>query len=173
MADLWRFEYERDVVPTLPLDETAFLVTIEVPFTEWRMTPYAHVGRRVLFRENEKPAIFPEPANGPDAPGDLKRLKSILRGGAHPAAKSGEEKGLLDRILSTGADGCRRFVDSHFSVFSSVQEMTWAGYEAQPGASGSGEAAAKRPFFFSGVANADGEILWGYGQWCSLLYPPK
>jgi len=172
-ADLWRFEDERDVVPTLPLDETAFLVTIEVPFTEWKMTPYAHVGRRVLFRENEKPAIFPEPANGPDAPGDLKRLKSILRGGAQPAAKSGEEKGLLDRILSTGADGCRRFLDSHFSVLSSVQEITWAGDPAQPGPSGGGEAAAKKNFFFSGVANAEGEILWGYGQWCSLLYPRR
>jgi len=173
-ADLWRFEDERDVVPTLPLDETAFPVTIEVPFTDWKMTPYAHVGRRVLFREDKMPAIFPEPANGPDAPGDLKRLKSILRGGAQPAANASEAgKGLIDRILSTGADGCRRFVDSHFSVFSSVQEMTWAGDQAQPGASGSGEATAKKHFFFSGVTNADGEILWGYGQWCSLLYPSK
>ena len=171
-ADLWRFEDERDVVPTLPLDETAFPVNIEVPFTDWKMTPYAHVGRRVLFGADKTPAIFPEPANGPDAPGDLKRLKAILRGGAQSAANASEEgKGLIDRILSTGADGCRRFVDSHFSVFSSVQEMTWAGGQSQPGASGAGEAAAKKHFFFSGVTNADGEILWGYGQWCSLLYP--
>ena len=173
-ADLWRFENEGDVVPTLPLDETAFPVTIEVPFTGWKMTPYAHVGRRVLFGEDKKPVIFPEPANGPDAPGDLQRLKAILRGGAEPAANASDDgKGLIDRILSTGADGCRRFVDSHFSIFSSVQEMNWAGDEAQPGASGGGEAAGKRHFFFSGVANADGEILWGYGQWCSVLYPPK
>ena len=165
---------ERDVVPTLPLDETAFPVTIEVPFTDWKMTPYAHVSRRVLFGEDKTPAIFPEPANGPDAPGDLKRLKAILRGGAQPAADaSGEGKGLIDRILSTGADGCRRFVDRHFSVFSSVQEKTWAVDEARPRASGAGEAAANKHFFFLGVANADGEILWGYGQWCSLLYPPK
>jgi hypothetical protein len=173
-ADLWRFEDERDVVPTLPLDETAFPVTIEVPFTDWKMTPYAHVGRRVLFGGDKNPTIFAEPANGPDAPGDLKRLKAILRGGAQPAANASEEgKGLIDRILSTGADGCRRFVDSHFSVFSSVQETTWAGDQPQPGASGAGEAASKTHFFFSGVANADGEILWGYGQWCSLLYPLK
>jgi hypothetical protein len=171
-ADLWRFEDERDVVPTLPLDETAFPVNIEVPFTDWKMTPYAHVGRRVLFGADKTPAIFPEPANGPDAPGDLKRLKAILRGGAQSAANASEEgKGLIDRILSTGADGCRRFVDSHFSVFSSVQEMTWAASQSQPGASGAGEAAAKKHFFFSGVTNADGDILWGYGQWCSLLYP--
>jgi hypothetical protein len=189
-ADLWRFEDERDVVPTLPLDETAFPVTIKVPFTQWLsrvlcslppllclqavvVTPYEHVGRRVLFRQNEKPTISPEPANGPDAPGDLKRLKAILIGGAQPAADASEEgKSLINRILSTGADGCRRFVDSHFSVFSSVQEMTWAG-ERAPEASGGGDAAAKKHFFFSGVTNADGEILWGYGQWCSLIYPPK
>ena len=63
--------------------------------------------------------------------------------------------------------------NSHFSVFSSVQEMTWAGGRVQPGPGGGGEEAAKKSFFFSGVANAQGEILWGYGQWCSLLYPPE
>ena len=127
-ADLWRFEDERDVVPTLPMDSTGFPVTLDVPLTEWKMAPYAHVGRRVLFRENEKPAIFPEPVNGLDPPGDLKRLKAILRGGAEPAANNSiEEKGLLRRILSAGADGCRRFLDTHFSVFSSVQAMTRAG----------------------------------------------
>ena len=90
--DLWRFEDERDVVPTLPLDETGFPVSIEVPFTDWKMTPYAHVGRRVLFSEDKKPAIFPEPANGPDAPGDLRRLKAILRGSSQPAANASEEE---------------------------------------------------------------------------------
>ena len=172
-ADLWRFEDERDVVSTLPLDSTAFPVTLDVPLTEWKMTPYAHVGRRVLFRENEKPELFPEPTNGLDPPGDLKRLKAILRGGAEPAANNSiEEKGLLRRILSAGADGCRRFLDTHFSVFSSVQAMARAGERAQPGPGGD-EEAAKKSFFFSGVSNAEGEILWGYGQWCSLLYPPK
>jgi hypothetical protein len=82
----------------------------------------------VLFRENEKPAIFPEPVDGLDPPGDLKRLKTILRGGVEPAANNSiEEKGLLRRILSAGADGCRRFLDTHFSVFSSVQAMARAG----------------------------------------------
>ena len=39
-ADLWRFEDERDVVPTLPLDSTGFPVTLDVPLTEgkWRPT---------------------------------------------------------------------------------------------------------------------------------------
>jgi hypothetical protein len=127
----------------------------------------------VLFRENEKPAIFPEPVNGLDPPGDLKRLKAILKGGAEPAANNSiEEKGLLRRILAAGTDGCRRFVDTHFSVFSSVQEMTWTGDRAQPGPGG-GDESAKKNLFFYGVSNADGEILWGYGQWCTLLYPPK
>ncbi len=172
-ADLWRFEDERDVVPTLPMDSSAFPVTLDVPLTEWKMTPYAHVGRRVLFHENEKPELFREPTNGLDPPGDLKRLKAILRGSAEPAANTSiEEKGLLRRILSAGADGCRRFLDTHFSVFSSVQAMARAGERAQPGPGGD-EEAAKKSFFFSGVSNAEGEILWGYGQWCGLLYPPK
>jgi len=172
-ADLWRFEDERDVVPTLPFDSTAFPVTLDVPLTEWKMAPYAHVGRRVLFRENEKPAIFPEPVDGLDPPGDLKRLKTILRGGAEPAANNSiEEKGLLRRIWSAGGDGCRRFLDTHFSVFSSVQAMARADELAQPGPGVDGEA-VKKNFFLSGVSNAEGEILWGYGQWCSLLYPPK
>ena len=171
-ADLWRFEDERDVVPTLPLDRTGFPVTLDVPLTEWKMAPYAHVGRRVLFHENEKPELFPEPANGLDPPGDLKRLKAILRGSAEPTANTSiEEKGLLRRILFAGADGCRRFLDTHFSVFSSVQAMARAGERAQPGPRGEEETA--KNFFFSGVSNAEGEILWGYGQWCSLLYPPK
>ena len=172
-VDLWRFEEERDVVPALPLDSTAFPVTLDLPLTEWKMAPYAHVGRRVLFGENDKPEIFPEPVNGLDPPGDLKRLKAILRGGPEPAAaNSVGEKGLLRRILSAGADGCRRFMDTHFSVFSSVQAMTRAGERAQPGQGGE-EETAKKSFFFSGVSNAEGEILWGYGQWCSLLYPPR
>jgi hypothetical protein len=172
-ADIWRFEDERDVVPTLPMDSTGFPGTLEVPLTEWKIAPYAHVGRRALFRENEQPIIFLEPTNGLDPPGDLKRLKTILRGGAEPAANTSvEEKGLLHRILSAGADGCRRFVDTHFSVFSSVQAMTRAGERTQPGPGGEVET-AKKNFFFSGVSNEEGEILWGYGQWCSLLYPPR
>ena len=172
-ADVWRFENERDVVPTLPMDSSAFPVTLDLPLTEWKMTPYAHIGRRVLFRENGKPEIFPEPANGLDPPGDLKRLKTILRGGVEPAANNAiEEKGLLRRILAAGADGCRRFVDTHFSVFSSIQAMTRADERAQPGPAPS-EEVVEKSFFFSGVSNAEGEILWGYGQWCSLLYPPK
>jgi len=79
--DLWRFEYDGDVVPSLPLDKTGFPVTMRVPLTEWKITPYAHVGRRVLFRKDKKPIIFPRPANGPDAPGDLKRLEAVLKGG--------------------------------------------------------------------------------------------
>jgi hypothetical protein len=127
----------------------------------------------VLFGENEKPEIFPEPANGLDPPGDLKRLKAILRSGAEPAANNSiEEKNLLRRILSAGADGCHRFVDTHFSVFSSVQVVTRAGGRAQPGPTRS-EEAVEKSFFFSGVSNAEEEILWGYGQWCSLLYPRK
>ena len=135
------------------------------------MAPYAHVGRRVLFRENEMPAMFPEPVNGLDA-GDLKRLKAILRGGAEPAANNSiEEKGLLRRIMAAGADRCRRFVDTHFFClfFSSGDDAGW-----RPGAAGTARGKGNRQdFFFSGVSNAEGEILWGYGQWCSLLYPPK
>jgi hypothetical protein len=157
----------------LPMDSTGFPVTLDVPLTEWKMAPYAHVGRRVLFRENEKPEIFSEPANDVDPPGDLRRLKTILRGGAEPAANNSVgEKGLLNRILSAGAGGCRRFIDTHFSVFSSVQAMTRAAERAQPG-QGVEEEIAKRNFFFSGVSNAEGEILWGYGQWCSLLYSSR
>ncbi len=173
IADLWRFEDERDVVPTLPMDSTGFPVTLDVPLTEWKMAPYAHVGRRVLFRDNEKPEIFSEPTNGVDPPGDLKRLKTILKGGAEPAENNSVgEKGLLNRILSAGADGCRRFVDIHFSVFSSVQAMARAGERTQPRQGGE-EETAKKSFFFSGVSNAEGEILWGCGQWCSLLYSPR
>ncbi len=47
--------------------------------------------------------------------------------------------------------------------------MTRAGKRAQPGQGGE-EETAKKSFFFSGVSNAEGEILWGYGQWCGLLY---
>ena len=50
--------------------------------------------------------------------------------------------------------------------------MTRAGELAQPGP-GAEEEAVKKSFFFSGVSNAEGEILWGYGQWCSLLYSPR
>ena len=110
------------------MDSSAFPVTLDVPLTEWKMTPYAHVGRRVLFRENEKPAIFPEPVDGLDPPGDLKRLKTILRGGVEPAANNSiEEKGLLRRILSAGADGCRRFLEAHLLClfFSSGDGAGW------------------------------------------------
>ncbi len=172
-ADLWRFEDERDVVPALPMDSSAFPVTLDVPLTEWKMTPYAHVGRRVLFHENGKPEIFPEPANGLDPPGDLKRLKTILRGGAEPAANTPiEEKGLLGQILSAGADGCRRFMDTHFSVFSSVQAMAWAGELAQPGAGGD-EEAAKKNFFFSGILQRRGRNPLGIWPVVQLVVFPE
>ena len=46
------------------------------------MTPYAHIGRRVLFHENEKPEIFSGPSERPRparrfeaAEGDLERRR--------------------------------------------------------------------------------------------------
>jgi hypothetical protein len=160
--DIWRFEYEGDVVPSLPSDETVLRFA----------TPYSHVGRRVLFSKGAKPDISSRSTDGVDPPGDWTRLMAILNGGT-PTGAATEGSLLPDLILRIGAAECRKFVDTHFAVFSSVQNIAVApadGQALQP----SGD--RKDPggdFFFSGVSNSQGQILWGYGQWCSLLDPGK
>jgi hypothetical protein len=123
---------------------------------------YAHVGRRVVFLENQDTTVS-EPVNGLDSPDDLTRLKATLIevfGDWVSGVMTGKGDDVITNWMMANEFACRRIVDRHFEVFSSVLIRANA-HQASPGTN----------FFSSGFYDGDRQILWGYRKWCDLLKP--
>jgi Lipase (class 3) len=154
---IWRFEKDGDVVPSLPVDKSVaglFPITI--------FPAYAHVGRRVVFLENEDHTVS-EPVNGLDSPDDLTRLKATLVevfGDWVSGVMTGKGDDVITNWMMANESACRRIVDRHFEVFSSVLIRANA-HRAELGTN----------FFSAGFYDGDRQILWGYRKWCDLLKP--
>ena len=151
--DTWRFEHEDDVVPDVPPDRTV----LPVP-------AYAHVGSRAFFAKGQQPQLSPVSEQGVDAPGDLGRLTVAVRKMFPSDAPSLNPLNVAASILNLGAVDCEALVDNHFGVLADVQERVHAG-APMPITEGN----LKQSFFFTGLPDSGGDILWGYSQWCRLL----
>ncbi|MGA8171608.1 MAG: hypothetical protein WB816_12370 [Methylocystis sp.] len=154
---VWRFEKDGDVVPSLPVDSSIPLPSLILP-------TYAPVGHRVLFLQDESHAES-APTNGVDSPGDLKRISGTLvelSGDWMKDLFGGAADGAFTRLMLANEASCRRVVDRHFEVFSSLRKLA--------------RASAPHPtpgddFFSTGFYDGDKQILWGYSRWCDLLKP--
>jgi hypothetical protein len=155
----WRFEKDGDVVPSLPVDSSVSGL-FPIPF----FPAYAHVGRRVLFLQDENHQES-EPVNGTDKPDDLERLKATLAevfGDWITGVLTGKGDEVITNWMFANESACRRLVDRHFEVFSSVQRLA---------RSNAKQAAPSADFFRNGFYDGDKQILWGYRQWCDLVKP--
>jgi hypothetical protein len=160
---VWRFEHQWDIVPSVPLDKTAII-----------FPSYVHVGGRVFFAKGRAPDISGGPVDGFDPPGDLVRLpeavthvvKAPLRG-----LDSFDLGRILDAVRGSAEVDCQALVENHFLVFSDVQEAVWARHGTPPLPMTTTEAKLSQSFFFTGLPDDRGEILWGFSQWCRLLRP--
>jgi hypothetical protein len=155
--DMWRFEHEYDIVPSVPPDRTVL---------PWPAPAYAHLGSRAFFAKG-KPAQLSQPAGGVDEPGDKVRLTAAVRNLFPSSALTFNPVNLVTSILSLGEVNCRALVDTHFRVFSDLQELVRARHAGAP--TTITEENLDRSFFYTGLPDDKGEILWGYSQWCSLL----
>jgi Lipase (class 3) len=157
---IWRFEKDGDVVPSLPVDASV----ADKPLIRIVLPVYAHVGPRVFFKEDESHSTT-EPSGGIDAPGDMTRLSATFvefSGDWITSFIGGELDSVFVNWLLANEAACRRVVDRHFEVFSSVRKLARA---SKP------EAASSTDFFSSGFYAGGKQILWGYRQWCDLLKP--
>lgn len=155
LGTLWRFERSADIVPALPPDRS---------FAPWGMMgfkPYAHSGTLVLFDGSLEPKISTQAVDGTYQPDDTSRIREVLIGAVTSpmelwqALKAGNPLKILEK-LNIVETGCRKFVDSHFMVFSDVQARA-------PGANTSSGLFANR------LKDAQGDVLWGYTDWCGLV----
>jgi hypothetical protein len=105
------------------------------------------------------------PSGGIDAPGDMKRLMATfveLSGDWIQGAVGGKLDSVILSLMLADEAACRRVVDRHFEVFSSVRKAARA---STP------DAAPSADFFTSGFYDGGKQVLWGYRQWCDLLKP--
>ena len=77
---------------------------------------------------------------------------------------------LLTNAQSFTKIDCQAFVDNHFVVFADVQRLVHAQHAGAP--STATEKDLKQSFFYTGLRDDDGKILWGYSQWCLELTKP-
>lgn len=156
--NMWRFEHENDIVPSLPTDRTLFPLPV-----------YAHVGNRAFFRKGQPP----QPSLAPVRPDDKARLTAAalnLLSAGSPAFNPADfvnPANFVGNILSLAENNCDSLVNNHFLVFSDVQELVHAQNAGAPLTIT--EENLNRSFFFTGLPDSGGEILWGYSQWCRLL----
>jgi hypothetical protein len=156
VKDMWRFEHEYDIVPSVPPDSTV------IPWPG-----YAHLGKRAFFAKGQPPQLSPVPVLGVDAPGDRDRLTAAALKLFSSSSQSFNPANLVASIQSLGEINCQSLVDNHFLIFADLQELVHARRAGAP--TTVTEENLKRSFFYTGLSDSEGEILWGYAQWCSLL----
>jgi hypothetical protein len=156
VKDMWRFEHEYDILPSIPSDSTV------IP---WPV--YAHVGRRAFFAKGKPPQLSLGPVQGVDAPGDRDRLTAAALKLFPFGSLSSNPANLIASIRSLGEVNCQSLVDNHFLIFADLQELVHARHGAAP--TTITEENLNRSFFYTGLSDSEGEILWGYSQWCFLL----
>jgi hypothetical protein len=153
---LWRFERADDIVPALAPDSSVGL---------WRIVgaPYGHAGGLVMFDGLATPKLSAQPAKGVYQPDDSDRILSVLKGFVRSpfdvltdAWRTGDFVGTLTNALDLPETGCRKFVDSHFAVFTEARAQA-------PQANKAGS------LFVERIKDGDGDILWGYRDWCNLV----
>jgi hypothetical protein len=171
MSGVWRFEHEWHIVPNVPFDRTVS-----------PLFSYAHVGNRVFFAKGKPPAISSGPDHGVDLPGDRGRLLDSL---THLVGSLG--RGLLQNLsnifngpdavlkdlVARGLLSCRAVVDSHFLVFADVWEAAHSKRSSPSALMTTTEENLSQSFFYTGLPDEHGEILWGFSQWCPLLIGPR
>lgn len=165
VKNIWRFEHQYDIVPSVPPDST---VTSWLPHTPLAPTPlaYTHVGGRVFFAQGGLPQPPDWPEQGVDGRGDLVRLtddaKNLL-----PASSLFTLANPVATFQRFSEIDCRALVDNHFVIFADIQELVHAQHAGAPATTT--EENLKQSFFYAGLPDAGGGILWGYSQWCSQL----
>lgn len=78
-------------------------------------------------------------------------------------------RGNAEGFLGLGEVNCEALVNNHFLVFADVQEAAWASHSDPQAPITITEASLKQSFFYSGISDDRGEILWGFSQWCALF----
>jgi hypothetical protein len=154
---LWRFERSDDIVPTLPPDRS---------FVLWQslgFTPYAHLGDLVLFDKSAAPRLSSSSVDGIYQPTDTVRISDVIEEAATSPLRgllrvltSGDPIQILSETLNLGENGCRKFVDSHFKVFADVQAQV-------------SDAKKGDQLFIERLSDNEGDVLWGYRDWCTLV----
>ena len=163
VKDMWRFEHEYDIVPSVPPDRTVATWLL-------RAYAYAHVGRRAFFAKGQPPQLSSGPKHGVDEPGgDKDRLTAAALNLLSSAVPLFNPADPIGSITSLAENNCRSLVDNHFLIFADVQELVRARHAGAPTATT--EENLDQSFFYTGLPDGKGEILWGYSQWCSLLNP--
>lgn len=152
--DMWRFEHAGDLVPRLPLDKT-----VPLPF----FTPYAHVGNRALFMKGQPLQLSPAPV----APDDSERLQAVAEALFSSDTQAFNPFEFIASVQKLSENNCAALVDSHFLVFAEVEQVVRAPNVGAPMTLT--EEDLKRSFFYAGLSDDRGKILWGYSQWCALL----
>ena len=75
-------------------------------------------------------------------------------------------------IFDLGEVNCQALVDNHFLIFADVQEAARARHGDRQAPITITEANLSRSFFATGLSDGEGNILWGFSQWCALLKGP-
>jgi hypothetical protein len=78
---------------------------------------------------------------------------------------------VLKDLLARGLFSCRAVVDSHFLVLADVWEAAHAKRSSPAVPMMTIEENLSQSFFYTGLPDEHGEILWGFSQWCPLLGP--
>jgi hypothetical protein len=165
VKNIWRFEHQFDIVPSAPPDRTVN------PFL-----PYTHVGGRVFFAQGGLLQSPDWPQGGADSPGDRKRLTEDVQNLLSPGSQFFDFTQLINpAALMASAQrftkiDCQAFVDNHFVVFADVQGLVHAQHAGAP--STATEKDLNQSFFYTGLRDDGGNILWGYSQWCLELTKP-
>jgi hypothetical protein len=164
VKNIWRFEHQYDFVPSAPPDSTV---------NPW--LPYTHVGGRVFFAQGGLPQSPDWPKDGADHPSDRERLMEDAQN-LLPGSQFFDFTQLLNpTALLTNAQrftkiDCQAFVNNHFVVFADVQGLVHAQHAGAP--STATEKDLNQSFFYTGLRDDLGDILWGYSQWCLELTHP-
>ena len=155
-----RFEKDGDVVPSLPVDASV----ADKPIISIVLPAYAHVGLRVFFKQDGGHSVT-APLGGIDAPADITELSATFvefSGDWIASFVGGKLNSVFANWMLANETACRRVVDRHFEVFSSVRK---AARDSEP------DAVPSTDFFTSGFYDGGKQVLWGYRQWCDLLKP--
>lgn len=144
---LWRFELEGDIVPLLPADGTIIF---------FPGLAYSPVGHLAYFEQGPPPHY--STTGTKTLPEDKRKAINFVASLKDSFAKPDVLK-----------EGCRHFVDSHFAIFSVIQELVRAHDPDAREDHKIAEINSDKDFFARGLPDDGGRIMWGYAQWCGLL----